>query len=294
MSTRIFISYSRSNSDFAHRLEVGLKECGFQVWLDTDELQAGQFWREQIVEAIEICDFFVLLLSSRSIVSENVVRELSLAESSSKPILPVMLEEVEIPNKMKYQLAGLQFALVESAQIDQAIAALLSVLPTPESEVTASAPAGDRPLGETLSSMVDSFWDKAKLLDQLLLAIGPMASVLLESLPDLLRNQDRDTLQALFEQHKLDRHLLDEALASAVMAAVPEPSSPEQCDGEIDASLVVWLRLQLGPIAELILDKRLIRELRDAPSEAIARLERLGVEPRVVEELLRRTSQPTD
>jgi hypothetical protein len=131
MSARIFISYSRHDSDVARRLESQLNSRGYSAWLDTDRLRMGEFWREEIVQAIEGCDYFLLLLSEYSILSINVVRELSLAESAARRILPVMLHQVEIPDTMKYQLAGLQFVIVDAAHLEQGLHNLLDALPTP-------------------------------------------------------------------------------------------------------------------------------------------------------------------
>jgi hypothetical protein len=297
---RIFISYSRHNSDFARGLEMRLNDNGYNVWLDTDKLRTGQLWREEIVQAIAACDYFLILLSSRSIVSENVVRELSLAETSAKPILPVMLEQVEIPDKMKYQLAGLQCVLVDSAQVDQAIAALLDALPAPSAKGTPPPPAAEgkpkppaeeTPTAQETPTVSAGSWDKARLWSQLSLAIGPMASLLLESLPDPLRVSDRDTLRAVFQRHQFDLGLLDAALAHSLISPAPEPPclSPEGLAE--DSSIIAWLRLQLGPIADVIWDDSLRRQVCQAPASARTRLERLGVEPRVVDELLRRCTR---
>jgi len=52
---------------------------------------------------------FVLVISKASVVSNNVIRELSLASEESKTILPLQLEQVEIPSSIRYQLAGIQY-----------------------------------------------------------------------------------------------------------------------------------------------------------------------------------------
>jgi hypothetical protein len=46
MPVRIFISYSRRDSGFALALRAGLEQWGCEVWLDTQQLQTGQRWRE--------------------------------------------------------------------------------------------------------------------------------------------------------------------------------------------------------------------------------------------------------
>lgn len=269
MTFRLFISYSRRDSSYALGLQGRLIERGCGVWLDTQKLQTGQHWREEIVQAIAGCDFFVLLLSAASIRSENVVKELSLAESSGKPILPLMIETVEIPDAMKYQLAGLQFVMVDPSEANHGVEALLAVLPTSPAQPAESA------------RLTSGCWDKQQLLSQLLLAIGPIANLLLASSPDPLQPRDCQSLEALFRHHDLDPALLADCLVQSQLPAAPG----------LDPSLVEWFRLQVGPIADLVWDQQLEQDLQQAPQRARERLEQLGVNPKVAEELLSRCQE---
>ena len=62
-------------------------------------------------EGIDTADAFILHLSPDAGASENVLKELNLAEEALQPfVLPVMLKEMPIPDQMRYQLAGTQFA----------------------------------------------------------------------------------------------------------------------------------------------------------------------------------------
>ncbi|MFM9100235.1 MAG: toll/interleukin-1 receptor domain-containing protein [Cyanobium sp.] len=273
MNVRIFISYSRQDAAFALGLQARLNDQGWGAWLDSEKLETGQHWREEIVQAIAGCDYFVLVLSSKSIQSENVVKELSLAESSSKPILPLLIEPVEIPDSMKYQLAGLQFVSLDCPALDGLetliepfFQALIEALPHP---APTPAPQGT------------GRWDKGKVLARLLLAIGPMAQLWLEARPDPLLDSDRVALEGLFRRHNLDGTLLAEALAEAQL--------PPGAD--LDPSLAEWFRLQVGPSADLVWDGGLEEALRQAPLQAGARLEQIGVDPAVVQELLNRLAQ---
>ena len=40
--------------------------------------------------------------------SHNVVKEVSLASEQRKPVIPVFIEQVDVPQSLQYQLAGLQ------------------------------------------------------------------------------------------------------------------------------------------------------------------------------------------
>jgi serine/threonine protein kinase len=114
MAGNIFISYSRKDVDFVIRLSEDLALHGYKTWIDSSSIQVGEIWREKVVQAIEGCKFFLLILSPNSINSINVVKELSLAEGSNKIIFPIIIEKTIIPSSMRYQLAGVQFIFLSS------------------------------------------------------------------------------------------------------------------------------------------------------------------------------------
>lgn len=107
---KVFISYSRRDTETVEKIITELEAAGIEVWIDREAIKPGQQWRKQIVEGIDTADAFILNLSPNSAASENVLKELNLAEEALEPfILPVMLTETNIPNEMRYQLAGTQF-----------------------------------------------------------------------------------------------------------------------------------------------------------------------------------------
>lgn len=105
---QIFVSYSRRDSKIVDQLISRLEEAGYTVWVDREDIQGGSQWRQAIVMAIDNCQVFISVLSPNSIASDNVRKEMDIAEGSKKPILPVMLQQIELPTHMRYQLAGLQ------------------------------------------------------------------------------------------------------------------------------------------------------------------------------------------
>jgi hypothetical protein len=108
--SQVFISYSRRDRETVEKIVSQLEAAGIEVWIDREDITPGKQWRKQIVEGIDTAEAFVLHLSPNSAASENVLKELNLAEESLDPfILPVMLSEIKIPAEMRYQLAGTQF-----------------------------------------------------------------------------------------------------------------------------------------------------------------------------------------
>jgi TIR domain len=103
----IFVSYSRKDKEATQRLADVFEAAGYTVWTDT-EIPGGTKWGKQIVEAIRAAAAFVVVLSSNSITSDQVRKELDIADGQQIPILPVVIEAVTLPPEMEYPLAGIQ------------------------------------------------------------------------------------------------------------------------------------------------------------------------------------------
>ncbi len=106
----IFISYSSKDREKAEQLTELLSSAGLSVWIDQSGIDVATSWSGEIVDAIEGCKAFVVLLSPNSIDSVNVVKEVSLAAERRKKILPLDLEPVALPRDLAYHLAGIQRA----------------------------------------------------------------------------------------------------------------------------------------------------------------------------------------
>jgi adenylate cyclase len=122
MASDIFISYSSRDREHAEQLTELLGSAGLSVWIDKSGIEAAESWSESIVDAIDSCKAFIVMLSPASILSNNVVKEVSLASEKRKKILPLDLEPVELPKNMQYALAGIQRAPMTN--IDAVIRAL--------------------------------------------------------------------------------------------------------------------------------------------------------------------------
>ncbi|MDC0065802.1 TIR domain-containing protein [Verrucomicrobia bacterium] len=108
MPEEIFISYSRKDSDRVMPLVKQLREDGYSVWLDDSHIESASLWAEQIVEGLKNCKVLMLMCSKDSLASKNVLKEVMLASELEKTLLPVYLEECELPSRFQYQLAGIQ------------------------------------------------------------------------------------------------------------------------------------------------------------------------------------------
>lgn len=125
---QIFISYSRRDTEVVDRIVEQMRGAGLDVWIDREAIQAGNTWRVQIVRAIDTCLAFVLMLSPNSAASDNVRREIDLAQDAEGAFLPLMLEPVKIPPEIRYQLAGQQFIDVQFLGFEGAVDRLIETI----------------------------------------------------------------------------------------------------------------------------------------------------------------------
>ena len=78
-----------------------LKEMGAQVWIDQYGIGLGTNWDNSIEEALESSNILLLLISSTAVASENVKDEVSIAKSEGMQIVPVLIEQCDLPMRWK-------------------------------------------------------------------------------------------------------------------------------------------------------------------------------------------------
>lgn len=95
---RIFLSYAHKDaSEVAEWLFTRLKGCGYAVWKDNHSLPLGSSIPKEISNAVGQQDYFIVLLSTASVASDWVQDEIDMAKVARRHIIPILLEEVEVP-----------------------------------------------------------------------------------------------------------------------------------------------------------------------------------------------------
>lgn len=100
----IFISYRRTFFKTANLVATRLKNAGFKVFIDTEEMHSGKF-DTQLYRHIENCKDFVLILSPGSLERCNdendwVRHEIMHAITCKKNIIPLLIDGFEWPAQM--------------------------------------------------------------------------------------------------------------------------------------------------------------------------------------------------
>lgn len=102
---KLFISYAHDDSNIVLEMIRALEI--HEVWID-HRLSVGSAWWEEIERQISASNCLVFFLSPRSWASEYCQKEVEVALRLNKPIAPVMVEEMPIPEQLSaYQIINL-------------------------------------------------------------------------------------------------------------------------------------------------------------------------------------------
>ncbi len=61
--TKLFISHSSSDTEFARQIAQALTEVGVNVWIDVADIPAGMKWSTAIQQGLNECDAMILIIS---------------------------------------------------------------------------------------------------------------------------------------------------------------------------------------------------------------------------------------
>ncbi|MBC7877949.1 MAG: toll/interleukin-1 receptor domain-containing protein [Anaerolineales bacterium] len=101
MSKDIFISYSRRDQEFVTHLASDLDAQVAGVWFDQSTIQPGQKWHDEIMEGINECKAFILVLSPDAAQSKYVLEEVRKALELGKTIFPILYRPAQWTNEFE-------------------------------------------------------------------------------------------------------------------------------------------------------------------------------------------------
>ena len=108
MNYDVFISYCSENRKIADALVHHLEAKEIRCWIDHRDLLPGFSWRDGIIEALEDNPgiAMVLLFSSASNKSRQVIKEISMADEENILVIPVRIENILPEGAIKLELQG--------------------------------------------------------------------------------------------------------------------------------------------------------------------------------------------
>ncbi|MEB3212811.1 MAG: TIR domain-containing protein, partial [Leptolyngbyaceae bacterium] len=92
----VFIAYSRSDADFARKLNQTLQIQGMTTWFDQENIESGEDFRTEIFRGIENSENFVFIISPSSVVSSFCNEEVDYAKRLNKRMVTVLYREVSV------------------------------------------------------------------------------------------------------------------------------------------------------------------------------------------------------
>jgi TIR domain len=125
----VFISYAHEQRDQADEIAYALRVRGHRVFLDHDQLAAGQEYHTRIQSVIQASDFFIFLVSPQSLDSTRYARtELEIAASRwlnlSARLLPVQVAAVD-PLSLPRAISASVHMLAPVGNLAEAVVAAL-------------------------------------------------------------------------------------------------------------------------------------------------------------------------
>jgi hypothetical protein len=100
----IFISYRRADRELVASVVRRLEARGVGVWYDA-EIEGGADWRETIVEQLTNSDMLAIFFSEDCNNSRQLKKELAVADSLGKPVVPILIENTQPRGAYLYELA---------------------------------------------------------------------------------------------------------------------------------------------------------------------------------------------
>jgi CRP-like cAMP-binding protein len=125
---QFFISYSRADLIFVSQLAADLEKHGINFWMDVYNLDPGASWIRNVQRALDTCSAMLLVITPEALDSEHVGNEWSYYLSKTKPVVPILLKQADLP----FNLSNVQYVSFFNVDYEVALTRLVSYLRTIE------------------------------------------------------------------------------------------------------------------------------------------------------------------
>ncbi|MDR1735211.1 MAG: toll/interleukin-1 receptor domain-containing protein [Oscillospiraceae bacterium] len=104
----IFVSYAHADSEQVFPIVKRLHELGYRIWYD-EGIDPGSEWYASIAVHLKNASQMLLFVTPVSVDRTFVRREINFASRKGIPILPIILEDFDIPDEIDFQLCVYQY-----------------------------------------------------------------------------------------------------------------------------------------------------------------------------------------
>lgn len=106
MAHDVFISYSSLDKAVADAVCASIEQEGIRAWMAPRNIVPGASWGEAIIDAINTSKLMIVIFSSHSNSSSQVLREVERAVAKRVPIIPFRIENLLPSKSMEYFLSS--------------------------------------------------------------------------------------------------------------------------------------------------------------------------------------------
>jgi hypothetical protein len=110
---RVFMSYSRGDEGFVGPFTEILRAVGTGVFRDRDDIPPGKKWQPLVEESLAASDTVLVFWSQNAANSKAVKKEYEDAARLGKDIIPVLMDDTELPPLLK-EYQSVKFVMLPS------------------------------------------------------------------------------------------------------------------------------------------------------------------------------------
>jgi TolB-like protein len=128
MAHDVFISYSSIDKNAADTVCSVLEQNGISCWIAPRDITPGLDFAEAIIDGIKSSKLFILVYSSNSSSSKQVIREVDRAVHNGLPVINLRLEDVPLSKQLEYYLSSVHWLDAITPPLEEHINKLAGVV----------------------------------------------------------------------------------------------------------------------------------------------------------------------
>ena len=128
MAHDVFISYSSVDKTAGETVCSILEQNGINCWIAPRDITPGLDFAEAIIDGIKSSKLFILVYSSNSNTSKQVIREVDRAVHTGLPVINLRLEDVPLSKQLEYYLSSVHWLDAITPPLGKHILALSGVV----------------------------------------------------------------------------------------------------------------------------------------------------------------------
>lgn len=128
MAHDLFISYSHMDKNAADAVCAKMEENGIRCWIAPRDITPGAAFAEAIIDGIKGARVFILIYSSNSNHSQQVIKEVDRAIHHGLAIIPLRLEDTPMSKQLEYYLSDVHWLDALTPPLEKYVSKLCNVV----------------------------------------------------------------------------------------------------------------------------------------------------------------------